>query len=230
VRTPHRTTVETLERLLEIAETTSREARQAVWDIRPSELANADFTRAVETAARRLIDGSTTVLSVSVIGRRRRLTREQQDVALRVVQEAVANAVRHGEAADVRLTFTYGSDAMTVSVADDGRGFVVQPTPTCLRRPLGARRDAGARPERERRVQRAQRARRRRDGAARRSLRAAAASGAPALRRRRLLAQAHDPAPPATDQLRLAGSRLRWADERRGPPWCSRPRSPSILE
>jgi signal transduction histidine kinase len=123
------TTVETLERLLEIAETTSREARQAVWDIRPSELANADFMRAVEIAARRLIDRSGARFSVSVVGRRRRLTREQQDVVLRVVQEAVANAVRHGEAAIVRLTFTYESEAMTATVADDGHGFVVQPSP-----------------------------------------------------------------------------------------------------
>ena len=44
--------------------------------------------------------------------------------ALRIVQEAITNVVRHAGATQADIELTYGGDALTVTVEDDGRGLV----------------------------------------------------------------------------------------------------------
>jgi signal transduction histidine kinase len=44
---------------------------------------------------------------------------------LRIGQEAVANAIQHGGAHQVRIQLQYASDKVRLSVSDDGRGFAV---------------------------------------------------------------------------------------------------------
>jgi signal transduction histidine kinase len=119
--------VAVLERVAELAEKTSREARQAVWDIRPSALGRREFVRVVEATARRTLAGAPLALHVDTSGRVRRLPVEVQGAVLRIVQEAVANVVRHAEACVVRVTLAYGARDLRVTIADDGRGFRIEP-------------------------------------------------------------------------------------------------------
>ncbi|MFN2566604.1 MAG: GAF domain-containing sensor histidine kinase, partial [Gemmatimonadaceae bacterium] len=119
--------VQLLEHVAELAEKTSREARQAVWDIRPSALGRREFVRAVEATARRTLAGAPIALTVSTTGRPRRLPVETQGAVLRIVQEAVANVVRHAEASVLRVTLAYRPRSLWVTLADDGRGFRVEP-------------------------------------------------------------------------------------------------------
>jgi signal transduction histidine kinase len=118
--------VELLERVAELAEKTSRDARQAVWDIRPSALGKREFVRAVEATARRTLAGAALALEVRTTGRLRRLPVESQGAILRVVQEAVANVVRHADARTVSVTLAYRARSLRMTVADDGRGFQVE--------------------------------------------------------------------------------------------------------
>ena len=53
----------------------------------------------------------------------RPLDPEVEGACLRVVQEAVANVVKHAAASTVRVRVTYGERRLRVSVTDDGRGF-----------------------------------------------------------------------------------------------------------
>jgi signal transduction histidine kinase len=119
--------VELLERVAELAEKTSREARQAVWDIRPSALGRREFVRAVEATARRTLATAGVALEVRTTGRVRRLPVEAQGGVLRIVQEAAANVVRHAAASTVRITLAYRARSLRVTIADDGRGFRVEP-------------------------------------------------------------------------------------------------------
>ncbi len=116
-----------LEQVAELAEKTSREARQAVWDIRPSALGRREFVRAVEATARRTLAGAPIALHVSTTGRVRGLPVEAQGAVLRIVQEAVANVIRHAEAETIRVTLAYAAHYLRVTIADDGRGFRVEP-------------------------------------------------------------------------------------------------------
>jgi signal transduction histidine kinase len=127
VRTSPDAAAEALERIIQLALETSRDARQAVWDMRPAALTDdGDFVRAVEVAAGRLTAGAAVDVSLSVTGRVRRLSLKQQSVVLRIVQEAVTNAVRHAEARTIRLLLVYGERRFRVAVIDDGRGFAVE--------------------------------------------------------------------------------------------------------
>jgi signal transduction histidine kinase len=120
---------EALARILAMAEHTSHEARQAVWDIRPGPRATADFVRTLESVVWRLVDGTGIDARVTVSGRARRLPGEKQEVVLRVAQEAVANVVRHAAASAIRVRLVYGARQLTVSVADDGVGFAMASDP-----------------------------------------------------------------------------------------------------
>jgi signal transduction histidine kinase len=126
VRTSPDTATAMLERIIELAMATSREARQAVWDMRPTALDDVDFPHAVEATARRLADAAGVAVGMSAMGSVRSLPLEPQSVVLRVVQEAVANVVRHAHARSIRLQLEYGTRRVRLVVTDDGRGFVVE--------------------------------------------------------------------------------------------------------
>jgi signal transduction histidine kinase len=52
---------------------------------------------------------------------------EVEEVALRVVQEAIANSVKHAAARAVRVRLEFESRGLRLTVGDDGRGFTVDP-------------------------------------------------------------------------------------------------------
>jgi signal transduction histidine kinase len=116
----------TLERVADLAENTSREARQVVWDMRPGALNEEEFVRAVEITAHRSLAGAPVALHFTARGHQRRLREDAQRVVLRIVQEAVANVVRHAAANAIRLTLLFGARRLRVAIVDDGRGFVVE--------------------------------------------------------------------------------------------------------
>jgi signal transduction histidine kinase len=126
VRTSPDAAAAALEQIVELAIATSRDARQAVWDMRSVALDENEFPRAVEAAVRHLAADAAIAVSVSVAGRARPLPLKHQSVVLRVVQEAVANVIRHAQARAIRLRLRYGARRVHVAVTDDGRGFVVQ--------------------------------------------------------------------------------------------------------
>jgi signal transduction histidine kinase len=126
VRTSPDEAAAALERIVELALATSREARRAVWDMRPVALDDSDFPHAVGAAARQLAGDAAIAIRISVVGNPRPLPLRYQAVVLRIVQEAVANVVRHAHARSIRLQLRYGARRLHVAIADDGRGFIVQ--------------------------------------------------------------------------------------------------------
>jgi signal transduction histidine kinase len=43
--------------------------------------------------------------------------------AYRIVQEALTNTIKHADAAHIDVVLRYGTDALELTVTDDGRGF-----------------------------------------------------------------------------------------------------------
>lgn len=60
-------------------------------------------------------------------GEPRLLPRAVEATAYRIVQEAVANAVRHADAERIEVRLGYRADGLTVTVRDDGRGATGPP-------------------------------------------------------------------------------------------------------
>jgi PAS domain S-box-containing protein len=109
--------------VVDLAQKTLVDARQAVWDLRTHSSAGADFTAALRTAAEDCVRGTGLTLEYEVAGDPRPLDPDIEGASVRVVQEAITNVVKHATASTVRLLVVFGERHVRLSVTDDGRGF-----------------------------------------------------------------------------------------------------------
>ena len=111
--------------LVGLAQQTLTDARRAVWDLRSPALAAGDFPAALRTAAEDCVRGTKLELEYDVGGPPRPVDPDVESVAVRVVQEAITNVVKHAEAHTVRVRLSFEARRVRLSVIDDGRGFAV---------------------------------------------------------------------------------------------------------
>jgi len=96
-------------------------ARSLVWNLRQPALEVANLPEAIRQAVTDLCEGR--VIEVKTVGAVRRLAGAIEHELLRVAQEAVTNAVKHGAAARIEIELEFPSGAARLRVTDDGRGF-----------------------------------------------------------------------------------------------------------
>jgi signal transduction histidine kinase/ligand-binding sensor domain-containing protein len=99
------------------------EARRSVMDLRASALEGHDLPAALSEAAHQWTAGSAVQIRVDVEGESRTLPEETEQHLLRIAQEAVTNAVKHARASQVRIHLAMAGRKLSLSVADNGRGF-----------------------------------------------------------------------------------------------------------
>ena len=110
--------------------TLQAEAREFLWDLRDPVHADATIAAAIEAQLEYVAAPATTTIEFEPpddgadLGAA--LTPEVRHQTVRIIREAVANAVQHAEASriSVRLAGTE-TGGLTIEVADDGRGFDV---------------------------------------------------------------------------------------------------------
>jgi signal transduction histidine kinase len=99
------------------------EVRRSVWDLRSQMLDNNDLASALDAIGKHLSHGTDIHVGVEVLGTKRRLPDGMENHLLRITQEAVANAVRHGHPSRVDVQLAFEPDLVALTVHDDGRGF-----------------------------------------------------------------------------------------------------------
>jgi signal transduction histidine kinase len=97
------------------------EARRAIGDLRSSDLESLDLSAAVPEIAARLAAALQT--RVQILGAPRKLSPTTETNLLRIVQEALANIVKHADARTVDVELSYATDHLALRVRDDGHGF-----------------------------------------------------------------------------------------------------------
>jgi signal transduction histidine kinase len=110
-----------------LAQRTLDDARQAVWDLRAPAIDAASFPVALRQVAQNVVRGTDLTLNFEVWGAERPLAAQIEAAAARVLQEAIANTIKHAAARSVRVRLSYRTRSLTLSVSDDGRGFQVDP-------------------------------------------------------------------------------------------------------
>lgn len=105
--------------LVEATDTVRRYAR----GLHPPALRDLGVAAAVESYARALTDAGAMRISVEADDLSGALTADRELALFRIVQEALANAVRHSGAARVRVELRRIGRAVHATVADDGVGF-----------------------------------------------------------------------------------------------------------
>jgi PAS domain S-box-containing protein len=116
-----------LREVVALAQKTLEDARRAVWDMRSPSLAAEEFTAALRTAVEESTQGTGLSLAYDMEGQPRPVDPEVEAVVFRVVQEALANAVKHAAAQSVRVRCVFGARQLRISIDDDGKGFTVDP-------------------------------------------------------------------------------------------------------
>lgn len=105
------------------------EARRSVWDLRCQLLEDGDLVSAIAQIVEPLIKRDGVKVDVKIQGAPVRLPGQIEMNLLRIGQEAVANAVRHGSARQIEIQLHYASASVTLTVTDDGSGFSANQSP-----------------------------------------------------------------------------------------------------
>jgi PAS domain S-box-containing protein len=116
-----------LREVVALAQKTLTDARRAVWDLRTPSPPGGNFPQALRTAAEDCIRNTGLALEYEVMGAMQPLDPEIEAVALRAVQESITNVVKHAEARTTRVQLSFEGRGLRLSIADDGRGFIVDP-------------------------------------------------------------------------------------------------------
>ncbi len=113
--------VETVGLAATSARQTVRTLREAIFDLHPMSLQELGFTAATRTLAERL--GRSGIVVDLELDAADALDEPQRTVAFRIVQEAMANAAKHGSPGRIVLRARRDGGAVEVEVEDDGDGF-----------------------------------------------------------------------------------------------------------
>ena len=112
-----------LRNVVQLAQQTLADARQAIWDLRSADLTHQSLSEALEVAARSAVVGNGVEICFASTGPARRLTPELETTALRVGREAILNAVKHAAPKHVEIALEYAPTQFMLRVSDDGQGM-----------------------------------------------------------------------------------------------------------
>ncbi len=112
-----------LETALHMVDYSREETRRTVNQLRSQALERGDIAQAVREVARELTPGGGPLVEVVVAGEPRRLSVAAEHHLFRIAQEALTNAVMHARAAHVSVLLAFTSEAVELTVSDDGCGL-----------------------------------------------------------------------------------------------------------
>lgn len=101
-----------------------REARRSFSPLESELNGSTDLLTSLESSAKTMVTGGTIAITSSNLGVTRAIPPQMANELLRIGQEAIANAVRHADPCHLDIVVHYASDSVTLSVQDDGVGFV----------------------------------------------------------------------------------------------------------
>jgi len=107
-----------------LAQAALKEVKGLALGLRPSLLDDLGLPPALDRLVLDLQGHAPFQVTLAVDGLEdRRLPGDVETAAFRIVQEALANVMRHAQARQVRVTVTFANKTLTIEVADDGRGL-----------------------------------------------------------------------------------------------------------
>jgi CheY-like chemotaxis protein/two-component sensor histidine kinase len=115
---------EEVDRARQMAKQGLDESRRSVLALRPSSLEGSSLTEAVTRELRRLGHDGVGV-EVSITGTPYSVGEEAEADIFRISQETAANIRKHAGATNIEAALTYGEQALTLTIADNGAGFDV---------------------------------------------------------------------------------------------------------
>jgi ligand-binding sensor domain-containing protein/signal transduction histidine kinase len=100
-----------------------REARESILELRHQSMEPRGLVDALRQLAENTTRSKRVHTEFSIAGRARPCSADADRQLLRIAQESVSNAVRHGRATNVHITLAFETDRVVLTVTDDGCGF-----------------------------------------------------------------------------------------------------------
>ena len=120
-----------------LARTALSDARDSIWNMRSQVLEKHDLAGALERVITQLTEDTGIEHTVTIEGSRRRLPPMVENNLLRIGQEAVTNACKHGGPKNIAVEITYQKRRTQLVIADDGCGFAPAQLPPDSKRSFG---------------------------------------------------------------------------------------------
>lgn len=112
-----------IEHARDLAAASLQEARRSVMSLHPRKPEGTDLLGALRLLSNRLLAGTDIQVEFAQTGQPRPLGGRREEELLRMAQEALTNALRHGKARWVRVGLHFEGRTVCLSIDDDGRGF-----------------------------------------------------------------------------------------------------------
>jgi len=112
-----------LDQALEVTQNGLTEARRALQSLRASPLDDLGLSLAVSDMAKSTAARANLHLELDMQNHIENLPPEVEQCIYRVAQEALTNVARHADAKSLHVALRQDSGALTLTIADDGRGF-----------------------------------------------------------------------------------------------------------
>ncbi len=101
-----------------------KEARRSIEPLRSEPQEVVDLLPELSRCAQKMVEGGSVKISTSTSGNSRPIPDHIANTLLRIGQEAIANAIRHADPSHLEIALLYKKSTVTLSVQDDGIGFV----------------------------------------------------------------------------------------------------------
>jgi ligand-binding sensor domain-containing protein/two-component sensor histidine kinase len=99
------------------------EARRTVWNLRAQALEGSDLAAALSETAKQMTAGTAVEAQLTISGTPQLLASGAENHLLRIGQEAITNALKHGKPKTIRIELIYEPGSVRLRVEDDGCGF-----------------------------------------------------------------------------------------------------------
>ena len=121
-RAPHMTATH-LTSARDLAKTSLDDARYSVWNLSPPNLTHKSMVESLRAMAEQITAGRVDAMHVRSTGVEWSIRPDAQHHIVLITQEAISNAIQHGNARQLTIDVTYSPSAMHLVISDDGTGF-----------------------------------------------------------------------------------------------------------
>ncbi|MEA2574115.1 MAG: hypothetical protein QOH93_1413 [Chloroflexia bacterium] len=111
-----------MDNVQELAQGSLAEMRALIFELRPQALQNEGLASALQKHADAVKARNGLIVHLDLVGDRR-LPIEHEEALYQIAREALHNVVKHAQATEAWVSLDTGSDHVTLSIRDNGRGF-----------------------------------------------------------------------------------------------------------
>ena len=115
---------------LEIINSTIRytinDMRNIIHDLRPMSFDDFGLDITLDRVVSQIRSNTDIQIHLDVIGEKKPISTVLSLTLVRIIQEACNNSIKHSEAENVYITFSYEDETIFLSIRDDGKGFDVK--------------------------------------------------------------------------------------------------------